>query len=189
MEIKVMPIADLMTPDYHPRKKLKPGDGSYERLKKSILEFGYIDPVVWNRRTGHIVSGVQRIEVLEDIGFTATEVSIVDLSIEKEKALNIALNNLAGEWDMPLLKDLIIELETYDFDIELTGFSKAEIEKLLGRDVIEDDFDADAEADKIKEPVSRRGDIYQLGRHRLMCGDSTIAAEMDKLMDRKKADR
>jgi DNA modification methylase len=89
---------------------------------------------------------------------------------------------------MPLLKDLIVELETYDLDIELTQFSRAEIEKLLGRGVVEDDFDAEKEAEKIKTPSSRRGDIYQLGRHRLMCGDSTLAEDMDKLMAGNRAD-
>lgn len=182
MEIKTMSLEDLKTADYHPRKKLQPDDGGYQRLRKSIMEFGYVDPIVWNRRTGNIVGGVQRIDVMRDLGFVAAEVSVVDLPIEKEKVLNVALDNPASEWDMPLLKALIIELETYDIDIELTGFSKAEIEKLLGRDVVEDDFDVDAEVERIKEPVSRRGDIYQLGRHRLMCGDSTIASDLAKLM-------
>lgn len=187
MEIKIMPITDLVRASYHPRKKAKPGDAVYEKLKRSIIEFGYVDPIIWNSRTGNIVGGHQRIEVLRDLGVSETEVSIVDLPLEKEKALNIALNKISGEWDMPLLKDLIIELETLDIDIELTGFDEAEIERLLLRDVIEDDFDAAAEAEKIKTPVTRRGDIYQLGRHRLMCGDSTVPEEISTLMDGHKA--
>ena len=159
MEIQIMPLSVLITPDWHPRKRLQFGDDEYERLK-----------------------------VLLDLGFEAAEVSIIDLPIEKESALRIALNNHAGEWDMPLLKDMIIELEACDIDIELTGFSRAEIEKLLGRGVVEDDFDAEKEAEKIEAPISRRGDIYQLGRHRLMCGDSTVAADMDRLMDGNRAD-
>lgn len=188
MEIKVVQIEQLLTASFHPRKKLAPGDDGYERLKKSILEFGYVDPVVWNRRTGNLIGGVQRIQVLKDLGFTATEVSVVDLPLEKEKALNVTLNNPAGEWDMPLLKELLIEIESYDFDVELTGFSKAEIEKILGRDIVEDGFDAEAEAEKIEAPVSRRGDVYQLGRHRLMCGDSRVPADMGKLMAGEVAD-
>ena len=188
MEIKIIPLSILITPDWHPRKQLQFGDGEYERLKKSILEFGYVDPIVWNRRTDNLISGDKRLKVLLDLGYEAAEVSIVDLPIEKEKALAVALDNPAGEWDMPLLKDLLIELETCDLDIELTQFSLAEIEKILGRGVVEDDFDAEKEAEKIKTPYSRRGDIYQLGRHRLMCGDSTLATDMDRLMEGSKAD-
>jgi DNA modification methylase len=187
MEIKTMNIAELMPAPYHPRKKQSPADPVYKKLKRSILEFGYVDPIIWNRRTGNIVGGHQRGQVLLDLGITSENVSIVDLSEEKEKVLNIALNKISGEWDLPRLKDLIIEIETYDVDIELTGFDEAEIEKLLGRDVTEDDFDAEAEADKIKIPVTRRGDIYQLGRHRLRCGDSIIPADMEKLMNGRKA--
>jgi len=182
MLIETLPLSILRTPDWHPRKRLQLGDAEYERLKKSILEFGYVVPIVWNRRTDNLVGGDKCLMVLLDLGYEAAEVSVVDLPIEKEKALSVALDNLAGEWDMPLLKELLIELETCDLDIELTQFSQAEIEKLLGRGVVEDDFDAEKEAEKIKTPSSRRGDIYQLGRHRLMCGDSTLSEDMDKLM-------
>jgi DNA modification methylase len=187
MEIKVMPIADLIPALYHPRKKAGPGVAVYEKLKQSITEFGYVDPIIWNRTTGNLVGGHQRLVVLRDLGISEAEVSIVDLPLEKEKALNIALNKISGEWDLPLLKDLIVELEAFDMDIELTGFDEDEIDRLLLRDVVEDDFDAAAEADKIKTPVTRRGDIYQLGRHRLMCGDSTIPEDMTALMDGHKA--
>jgi DNA modification methylase len=182
MEIKMMDISKLIPADYHPRKKLKVGDAAYDKLKRSILEFGYIDPIIWNCRTGNVVGGHQRLEVLRELGISEAEVSVVDLQSKKEKALNIALNKISGEWDFPLLKDIIIELETLDIDIQLTGFDNAEIEKLLNRSIIEDVFDADAEAQKIETPQTRRGDIYQLGKHRLICGDSRIPEEMSRLM-------
>lgn len=187
MNIKHLDITTLAPAGYHPRKKLHPGDAGYEKLKKSIAEFGYVDPIIWNERTGNIVGGHQRLQILLDLGIRTEDVSVVDLPLELEKALNVCLNNPAGEWDMPRLKDLLIEFETFNFDIELTGFDPAEIEKLLGRDVTEDDFDPDAEAEKIIAPITMRGDIYQLGNHRLMCGDSTSRDEIGRLMDGRKA--
>jgi DNA modification methylase len=191
MEIKKMKLTDLAPTPYHPRKELKPGDAAYEAVKNSILEFGYVDPIIWNCRTGNIVGGHQRRAVLLEIGIDEDDVSIVDLPLEKKKLLNIALNKIGSGpdlWDLPRLKDLIIELETLNLDVQLTGFDKIEIEKLLSRDVVEDDFDGDAEADKIITPVTQLGDIYQLGRHRLMCGDSTAITDIYLLMQGRKAD-
>jgi DNA modification methylase len=125
------------------------------------------------------------------LGITEDDISIVDMPLAKEKLLNIALNKIGSDpdlWDVPRLQDLIIELETLNVDVQLTGFNKIEIEKLLSRDIVEDDFDADAEAEKIITPITRRGDIYQLGQHRIMCGDSSIAAEMEILLQGRRAD-
>lgn len=191
MEIKKLKLADLIPAAHHPRKEQKPGDVHYESVKKSILEFGYVDPIVWNCRTGNIVGGQVRRSVLLDMGIDEDDVSIVDLPPAKEKLLNVALNKIGSDpdlWDMPRLKDLIIEFETLKLDVELTGFDKIEIEKLLSRDIIEDEFDADAEVEKIITPVTQLGDIYQLGKHHLMCGDSTSAAAIETLMQGSRAD-
>lgn len=184
MKIEIADLTFISRAPYHPRKKLKPGDPVFEKLRRSIEQFGYIDPIIWNRRTGNVVGGHQRLEILLERGVTRAEVSVVDLPEEREKLLNVALNKIAGEWDIPRLKDLIIDLEALPLDVTLTGFDQAEIEKLLGRDILEDDFDAAAEADKIDTPSTKRGDIYLLGRHRLMCGDSTQPSDLEKLMDR-----
>lgn len=191
MQIKRMKLADLVPADYHPRKEQKPGDANYEAIKKSIQEFGYVDPIIWNSRTGNIVGGHQRWSVLLSMGIQEDDISIVDLPPAKEKLLNIALNKIGSDpalWDLPRLKEMIIEFETLDLHVELTGFDKIEIEKLLSRDIVEDDFDADAEAQKIITPVTRPGDIYQLGQHRLMCGDSTSVTAIKTLMQDRKAD-
>jgi DNA modification methylase len=182
MIIEVRKILDLIPSEKHPRKKLKPGDAAFEALRLSIETFGYVDPIIWNKRTGNIVGGVQRVEVLRTLGFDEAEVSVVDLSPEMELSLDVALDKISGEWDMPKLKDVLIELETMDVDINLAGFSAREIEILLKRDVVEDGFDAEAEAAKIAQARTKLGDIWQLGRHRLMCGDSTIATDMLLLM-------
>jgi len=188
MIIEVLNLSKLLPAEKHPRKKLKTGDPAFDDLRRSIETFGYVDPIVWNRRTGNVVGGHQRLEVLRFLGYEEAEVSIVDLSPEMELALDIALDKVTGEWDLPKLRDVIVELETFDIDISLTGYSAREIEILLKRDVTEDGFDADAEAAKIAQATTKRGDIWQLGRHRLMCGDSTIRAEIDLLMDGTKAD-
>ena len=130
MEIKKIPI-DLIEPAYYnPRKDLKPGDPEYEKLKKSIIEFDLVEPLVWNKRTGRLVSGHQRLKVLKELGYKEVEVSVVDLDEKKEKALNIALNKIQGDWDKEKLEELLDEL--YKEGIwELTGFDEREILKIV----------------------------------------------------------
>lgn len=187
MIIQTMKLFDLQLAPYNPRKDLRPGDKEYEDIKRSICEFGNVDPIVWNKTTGHVVGGNQRLKVLRDLGVEETEVSVVDMPLEKEKLLNLALNKISGEWDKLKLRELIAELQTYPIDVTLSGFNDVEIEALLDTEIKEDNFDAAAEYDKIITPVAVRGDIYQLGRHRIMCGDSGIMEEMDLLMQGQKA--
>src|SRR5699024_6936641 len=96
MEIRKMHIMDLIPAEYNPRKELKPGMPEYEKLRKSIKEFGYVDPVIWNERTGKVVGGHQRLNVMKELGYKEVNVSVVDLDEQKEKALNIALNKISG---------------------------------------------------------------------------------------------
>ena len=131
MEIKTLKVADINPSRYNPRKDLRSGDSEYEKLKKSILEFDMVEPLVWNKRTKNLVGGHQRLKILKELGIQNVEVSVVDLSEIKEKALNIALNKIQGEWDFPKLKDILEELDTGDFDIEITGFGNKEIEDLM----------------------------------------------------------
>ena len=100
--------ADRLNPAaYNPRRDLKPGDKDYEKLKRSIEEFGFVEPVVWNRATGNVVGGHQRLKVLLDMGETEIDCVVVDLEPEKEKALNLALNRIQGAWDEAKLADVI----------------------------------------------------------------------------------
>lgn len=131
MEIINKKISTLKPSPYNPRVDLKPGDIEYEKLKKSILEFTCVEPIVWNKRSGNVVGGNQRLKILKELGYEETEVSVVDLDDAKEKALNLALNKIEGGWDYPILKDILIELDTGEFDIEITGFDEDEIEELL----------------------------------------------------------
>ena len=189
MTIEKIKVERLLPADYNPRKDLKPGDAEYEKLKHSIEQFGYVEPVIWNKTTGRVVGGHQRLKVLLDMGITEVECVVVEMDEEKEKALNIALNKISGEWDKDKLALLISDLQGTDFDVSLTGFEPAEIDALfkdtLKDGVKEDDFDVDAELQK--PTVTRPGDVWTLGRHRLVCGDSTKAETFDLLMAGKKA--
>ena len=189
MDIQTLPVAKLIPAEYNPRKDLKPGDTEYEKLKRSIAEFGYVEPVIWNKATGHVVGGHQRLKVLIDTGTTAVECVVVEMSEEKEKALNVALNKISGEWDKDKLSLLIADLQGVDFDVSLTGFDAPELDALFKdaqrNGVHDDDFDVDA---ALKEPaITQQGDLWLLGKHRLICGDSTKRAVYDLLMDGKKA--
>lgn len=131
MKIESIAIEKIKPAVFNPRKDLGFGDPDYEKLKKSILEFDLVEPLVWNKRTGNLVGGHQRLKILKELGIENVEVSVVDLSPVKEKALNLALNKIQGEWDLPKLKDLLQELDTGELDMEITGFDFKEIEDLI----------------------------------------------------------
>ena len=184
MLIEKKKTAELIPAEYNPRKDLKPGDPEYEKLKRSLEQFGYVEPVIWNKTTGRVVGGHQRLKVLMDMGIQEVECVVVELSEEKEKALNIALNKISGAWDNEKLALLITDLQGADFDVSLTGFDAAEIDDLfkesLQDGIKDDDFDVEAE---LKKPaISKPGDLWQLGNHRLYCGDSTKKETYDLLM-------
>ena len=189
MNIEKKNVKDLLPADYNPRKDLQPGDPEYEKLKRSIEQFGYVEPVIWNKQTGRVVGGHQRLKVLIDSGITEVDVVVVDMNTEKEKALNIALNKISGEWDTDKLALVIADLQGADFDVSLTGFEPEELDDLFRDDVKdgvkEDDFDVEAE---LQKPVfSKAGDLWMLGEHRLFCGDSTKSETYELLMNGKHA--
>ena len=189
MIIEKKNTADLLPADYNPRKDLKPGDAEYEKLKRSIEQFGYVEPVIWNQTTGHVVGGHQRLKVLMDMGMTEVDCVVVAMDEEKEKALNIALNKISGDWDKDKLALLIADLQGADFDVSLTGFEPAEIDDLF-KDTLKDgikDDDFDVGAELAQPTMTKLGVIWTLGRHRLICGDSTKAETYDLLMGNTKA--
>lgn len=185
MNIKVLKLADLNPAKYNPRKMLVPGDPEYEKLKKSIQNFGYVELIVVNQRTNNtVISGHQRLSVLKDLGVEEVECVVVDMDEATEKALNIAMNKISGEWDKDKLAVLITDLQAEDFDVSLTGFDAAELDELFKdqtkEGIHEDDFDVDTE---LKKPVfSKIGDIWKLGRHKLICGDSTKPETFEQLL-------
>lgn len=138
MKIEKIKIKIIKPSKFNPRIDLKPEDEEYQKIKKSVLEFGLVEPFIVNKRTGNLISGHQRLKVLKELGEKEVEAVIVDLSKAKEKALNLAINKIAGRWDYPRLKDLIIEIDTGEFDIEATGFTEEEIEELITKFAIID---------------------------------------------------
>lgn len=191
MNIEKMKLSELHPADYNPRIELKPGMEEYEKLKQSILEFGFVDPPIFNKRTGNLVGGHQRVSVAKDLGIGEIEVSIVDLPIEKEKALNIALNKISGQWDEDKLALLLNELD--ENELNISGFTDKEIQEVIDQYDMRLDLETEAiddgfEFELPEKPKAALGDIYQLGRHRLMCGDSTNKAHIELLMDGEKAD-
>lgn len=189
MNIQKINIEKLKAAEYNPRKDLKPEDEEYQKIKKSILEFGYVAPIIVNSDMT-VIGGHQRLKVLKELGYTEIECNIVDLDKAKEKALNIALNKISGEWDNAKLEELLAELKNEDIDMDITGFSFDEVDNIL-KDITgskEDDFDIDQALSEIDEPVTKLGDIWILGKNRLMCGDSTVKENVDKLMNDKLAD-
>lgn len=183
VNIERVELCWLNPAEYNPRKRLKPGDDEYERLKRSIQEFGYVDPIICNA-DGTIIGGHQRFFVLQDIGAKEADVSIVDLDKSKEKALNIALNKISGDWDDDKLKDLLKDLDVEGFELSLTGFSDDELSDLLGdveldTEAIEDNYDFEKEV----PARAKLHEVWQLGAHRVICGDATSEEDVNKVLN------
>ena len=187
-ELRVIPVQDLRPAAYNPRKKLKPGDSEYEKIKKSIEEFGFADALVVNKDMT-IIGGHQRLTVAKELGYTEVPCTVVDIDKTREKALNIALNKITGAWDEALLAELLKDIEASGLSPMMTGFEPPEMEQLFNkvasREVSEDEFDVESE---LKKPtISKLGDLWHLGRHSVICGDSTGEETYKVLMEGVKA--
>lgn len=189
MNIQKISIEKLKPAEYNPRKDLKPEDEEYQKIKKSLVEFGYVAPVIVNSDMT-VIGGHQRLKVLKELGYTEIECNVVELDKDKEKALNIALNKITGEWNNTKLEELLAELKETDIDIDMTGFSFDEVDNILKdiTDSKEDNFDVEQALNEIEEPISKLGDVWILGRHRLMCGNSTQKDDIMHLMNKQQAD-
>lgn len=186
LEVRRVRVSKVNPAAYNPRKDLQPGDPEYEALRRSMEEFGFVEPLVWNKRTGNLVGGHQRLKVLLAAGATGVDVSVVDLPLHREKALNVALNKVGGDWDLPKLGELLKELQAMPgIDETVTGFSQREIDALfreLEPPTPEPDENIDRATTAAKGLKVVRGQVWELGRHRLMCGDATSREDMDRLM-------
>lgn len=130
MLLQSIPIHDLKPAPYNPRLTLKPGDKRWKKLERSLNEFDLVQPIVWNKRTGHIVGGHQRCEILRHSGVSKVNCVVVDLTLSREKALNVALNNseVGGDWDASKLMALVVDLNAApDIDPTLTGFDQHQL--------------------------------------------------------------
>jgi DNA modification methylase len=189
LQIETKSLAELTPAPYNPRS-ISPE--ALAGLRGSVERFGLVEPVVWNRRTGNVVGGHQRLKVLQSMGETTTQVIVVDLPEAEEKALNVALNSpsIAGEFT-PELHQLLAEIEA----------SLPELSSLLRFDDLADQMrhlladlepeeglvDPDDTPEPPVDPITQPGDLWILGDHRIICGDSRDQAVLARLMDGKQA--
>ncbi|MDD3135006.1 MAG: DNA methyltransferase [Methanoregula sp.] len=192
MNFKNVLISELKPAAYNPRKNLSDKDPEYQRIKKSIETFGYVDPIIVNSDYT-VIGGHQRLKVLKEMGEASIDVVVVDLPKNQEKALNVALNKISGDWDFSQLSIVLSELKEADFDISITGFSEDELKKidedLFGKKVTLDTEPQISRAEELrKEWGTETGQLWQCGEHRVICGDCTDPAVVERVMQGEKAD-
>jgi DNA modification methylase len=175
MIIEIKKISELTPAPYNPRESTEKQES---QLKQSLKKFGVVEPIIYNKQTGHIVGGHFRVRELQKLGYTEIECVIVDLSEEDEKELNIRLNANTGQWDWDELANNFELDDLNDWGLEVPNM-KHELE------AEEDDFDVDADGIETDIVV---GDLFEIGEHRLLCGDSTDSDAVARLMDGQKAD-
>ncbi len=181
VRVETRRVADLAPAPYNPRTI---SDGALAGLGESIGRFGLVQPVIVNARTGHVVGGHQRLKVLEARGVESTDVVVVDLPEAEEKALNLALNSqaISGEWTeaaLALVEQVARELPELSTALRM-GDLEAALQDLFpppAPDIVEDEVPAPPD-----DPVTRPGDLWVLGRHRLLCGDAGSASDLDRLL-------
>ena len=182
MNIVEYEIKDLIPAEYNPRKLSKEQS---EHIKASLQRFGFVDPVIVNThkdRKNIIIGGHMRTKVALDLGFKKIPCVELSLTLEKEKELNIRLNKNTGEFDFDALSNYfeVEELTEWGFDLDELDLNLDDEEA----EVVEDEFDEEPP----EEPKTELGRIYQLGKHRLMCGDSTSEKDVKLLMNGELAD-
>jgi DNA modification methylase len=192
IRIEQIPIGELRPDPANPRRI---SDAELEALTRSIREFGFLDPVIARKEDKSVIGGHQRLLAARRLGYKTVPTVLVDLSLEQARLLNIALNKISGSFDKELLARLLAELNAVPgIDLSLSGFEKDELQKLLRtldlrekRERIES-FDLD-EAMKAAQsaPVAKRGDLWLLGDHRLLCGNSCNTEDVARLMNGEKA--
>ena len=174
-----------LTPaDYNPRAM---DEDARRRLERSVREFGMVDPIIARRRDRLVIGGHQRLAAATAIGLASVPVVFLDdISDQKAAALNVALNNPSaqGAWDYAKLSNLLSELDANGFDATLTGFDDAELRRLLApAGGLLDGADPDEVPELPADPITKLGDLITLGRHRLVCGDSTTVEAVEKALD------
>lgn len=154
MKLVEMKMVDIKPAPYNPRVALAPGDAEYESLKASIQEWGVVDPLIVNKKTGHLIGGHQRLQVLKDLGNQTVWAVVVDVPPDSEQALNVALNKVTGRWDEAALAGVLTGLQESGFDVALTGFTESELAALMDdSSLYGNPPDLDALAKKHGEPL------------------------------------
>ena len=183
LKINFVKIDSLKVATYNPRKW---DDAKKEKLRESIKRFGLVDPIIVNsapKRKKIVIGGHFRLKVAEELGYKNVPVVFLDIpDIEKEKELNLRLNKNVGEWDLELLKE-------FDLGVLLdVGFDDGDLSQIWddSLETEDDNFQEEKELEKIKETDIKLGDLFQLGSHRLLCGDAHDLENIKKLMGKEK---
>jgi DNA modification methylase len=183
MNVEIRPVKGIGLAKYNPRKI---SDQALDSLVQSIQRFGFVDPVIVNDRTGILVGGHQRIKAAKKLGLKEVPVVAVNLDEAEEKALNVALNKISGEWDLDLLRGVLEDVQAGGLDLSLTGFTEDEWVAMSGTPLpvqgLTDPDDVPELPEEV-EVITRPGDLWILGEHRLLCGDSTKAEDVARLLD------
>jgi DNA modification methylase len=186
MKIEIADITSIKPYENNPRKL---SETAIEKVAMSLKEYGFRQPIVVDKDRV-IVAGHTRFRASKKLGLKQVPVSIIDnLTDEQINAYRIADNRTAeeSEWDNELLKMEIKELEAKDFKLDLLGFNEDQLNDILFEEK-QGLTDEDEVPEAPEEPISKLGDIWKLGNHRVMCGDSTIIDEIDKLTEKQKPD-
>lgn len=184
-------VEDRLVIEYVPINQLRPFGGNprkisekgLHKLKRSVEEFGFVNPILVQKGTNIIIAGHQRLKAAQAAGLTEVPVVWLDMDDVTAKAYNIADNRLQdeAEWDFTPLADLLTELDTGAFDLTLTGFDTDELERMMNYTPV-GEVQEDEAPEPPEESVTKPGDIWQLGKHRVMCGDSTSADDVHRLI-------
>lgn len=184
MEFVRKKIDELVPADYNPRKDLQEADKEYQDIKRCIQAYGLVIPLIMNKRTGNLVNGHQRLKVLKALGWTEVDVSVVDMDEKKEKALNLALSRIDGDFDNKALINVMSEIRTAGIDPITLGFTKSEIEKMFPKEMeVESLFGEDADnpfTDDAEEPEETEV-VATVGKYRFNMEKSQVEEVMAQI--------
>jgi DNA modification methylase len=182
-------LIDLLRPD--PANPRRISEEELDALERSLRQFGFVQPVLARRNDSTVIGGHQRLVAARRLGLTTVPVTWLDVSMEQARLLGLALNKISGSWDEQLLARLLADLQaTPDLDLTLSGFGEDEVKDLLRslevrekREHVES-FDLDEALEEARrDPRTKPGDLWVLGDHRLLCGDSTNPDDVARLLD------
>src|SRR5450756_1072256 len=188
LSVELVPLDDLHPDPANPRRI---SEEELDALERSLREFGFVQPVLARREDRTVIGGHQRLVAARRLGLTSVPVTWLDISVEQARLLGLALNKISGSWDDALLARLLADLQSMpDLDLTLSGFGEDEVKDLLRsletrekREHVES-FDLDDALEEARRaPRTKPGDLWQLGDHRLLCGDATKADDVARLLD------
>ena len=188
-----MPLSELVPSEYNPRKI---DDKAMEGLKASLKRFGVVQPIVWNKQTGKIVGGHQRVKALAAQGAKEAPVIVVDIDEKEEMALNLTLNNpdiegVFTEDALSMLSEMQMDFDQFEdlgLDMLQDDLSRAFPDWTPDNGLAGNNGIKDEPPEPPVNPISKLGELWSLGDHRLLCGDSTKQQDVDRLMDSQKAE-